>query len=147
MCDKTLLRRRFQNKRGITLVEVLVAAALLVILIAAVIAVISFSNTLLGKNIVSENAYTQAEGMADVLISALSSGTTDIATLEDLANASYAHAFTETPHVRQFSFQEVSYSENGLIIRGYEISVRINDEDGNAAARITAFASKPRQTS
>ena len=146
MCVNTLRRRR-SNRRGITLVELLVASALLVILVAAVIAVISFSHSLLGKNIVSENSYTEAEGMVDVLISALSSGTTEIETLESLANATYVVSFTSTPYAREFTFKEVAIHENGLVIRGYEITVCINDEDGNTAARISAFASKPRNPS
>lgn len=144
MCGRAC--RLVRRKGGITLVEVLVAAALLVLLIAAIIAVISFSNSLLGKNIVSENAYTEAEGIADVLISALSGGTTDQTTLEGLTNAQQVASFTDTPNARQFLVADYTATENGLTIRGYKITVQIYDEKGAVAATITAFASKPRTT-
>ena len=97
-------------------------------------------HTLTGKNITNESAYTEAEGIADLLMSAISKGTTDAIQLSTISGADYVSStgsFSSTPGAKEFTFTE--YNEGD--ITGYKIYVRTNNEKGDVRAYITAFAS------
>lgn len=130
-----------QSKSGVSLAEVLIAAALLVVLIGAMIAIISFSNTLVASNVSRENSFTAAEGIADVLITALAKGTTDAPTLESMTGAVFKASeeeFSTAVDAREFTYYHHMDVKG---VEGWRIIVRVNGNDGKQAARITAFAS------
>lgn len=141
MSVKRLLYGQKPSKKGITLVEVLIASALLVVFAAAIISIVALSDSLIGKNVKNENEIARAEGIADVLMTAISKGETDTAELESLSGARYVSSidgFSSEPGVGQFTFNLVT-DQNG--IEGYRIYVSVNGSDGMRAGFITAFAS------
>jgi len=136
---KQMLKNR-NNRKGRTLIDVIVAGFIMVVTVAALISIVAFSNTLTGKNITNESAYTEAEGIADLLMSAISKGTTDAIQLSTISGADYVSStgsFSSTPGAKEFTFTE--YNEGD--ITGYKIYVRTNNEKGDVRAYITAFAS------
>lgn len=130
-----------KNKKGITLVEAILASAVLVIMVAAIIAIIAFANSLIGKNVSNEKGITRAEGVADTLITAISNGVTDVAALQQLSEAEFVgenDEFTAEPGIVQFKFVHTIDSEG---VEGYKIYVRVNGNDGSQIAYLTAFSS------
>jgi Tfp pilus assembly protein FimT len=130
-----------KNKKGMTLVEALLASAVLIIMVAAIIAIIAFANSIIGKNVSKERELTRAESIADALMSAISNGVTDADVLKQLTGAEYVpdnDEFSSEPGIGQFKFIYTVDSEG---IEGYKIYVRINGDDGSQIAYVTAYAS------
>lgn len=136
---RNFMKKRI-NKRGLTLVEILVACFILVVTIAALISIIAFSNAMTAKNIIQDSGYAEAEGIADILVTALSGGTTATTDLNSMTGAVYVastSAFSPAPNAKQYTF--VDYNQSG--ITGHTIYVRVYDSKGALEASVTAFAS------
>jgi len=128
------------SKKGVTLVEAIVAAAIMVIMVAGIIAIIGFANSLISKNKVQDDGFATAEGIADAVMTAISNGNTDPDDLEALTGAEHVRDnsdFSSDPNAKEFKF---IYGTDAKGISGYKIYVRVNDSEGNQLAYITAFA-------
>jgi len=123
-----------RKRAGVTLVEVIVATAVLVLVTVVILSSIVGSLTLVNRSVRNEPSAASAEKMVDTLSSALSDGITDSTELENLAGATYVAdgAFSPgLPTSRQFYFTTVSEAGEDV---GYAVYVNVYDSQGEPIA-------------
>lgn len=122
---KSLVR----GKSGLTLVEVIVATAVLLLFTVAVISMIVVSRGIIATSSHSEPDASAAQFVVDTLMTDLSSGKIDAAALEADTGAVCMNGTTFSPMLannKQFKYDLVT--SNG--VDGYIIYVRVYDDDG-----------------
>lgn len=123
-----------RGRAGVTLVEVIVATAVLVLVTVVILSSIVGSLTLVNRSVRNEPSAASAEKMVDTLTSALGDGITDTIELENLVGASYVAngAFSpELPTSRQFYFTTVSEAGEDV---GYAVYVNVYNSQGEPIA-------------
>lgn len=124
--------RRLRSRAGITLVEVLVATAVLVMFTVAVISVVVVSRDILITSAQNEPDAAAAQSIADTVMADLSRGKTEEAVLETDTGAMCVNDEGFSPgHANrmQFSFEYV-FGDNTDLVPGYVIYVRVYGDDG-----------------
>lgn len=118
-----------RGKSGLTLVEVIVATAILVLFTVVVISMIIVSRGVITSSKNSEPDASAAQFVVDTLMTDLSSGKVDISVLEADTGAKCMNDTTFSPTLennKQFKFGPVT--SNG--VDGYVIYVRVYDDAG-----------------
>ncbi len=122
-------KRLVRSKSGLTLVEVIVATAILVLFTVVVISMIVVSRGIISNSTDSEPNASAAQFVVDTLMTDLSSGKVEVAVLEADTGATCMNGTTFAPTLannKQFKFAPVT--SNG--VDGYVIYVRVYDDDG-----------------
>lgn len=134
------MKIRFGSKKGVSLVEEICAAAVLIIAVVALAGGIGAARGTLSRSGTEDEAAAQAQELADTLITVLSSETSKVSGTDVLNDGTADYLpdgdFSDSGTKKQYTYEPVSETDGPS---GYKITVRVCYGAGRYC-QMTAYA-------
>ncbi len=144
--------KKLRSRKGMTLVEVIAAVAILAVVVTSVVAGISFSQRAVLSQGSQSGAAAQAQNLADQLISklhGLDESKLDTVSISGAAKIASGSTFPDASSTQDLQYTVSTVHDNtlsgtGTDVSGYRIKVAAAYRDGGGRkfVQLTAFAAK-----